>query len=257
MERIALLKKKKKRYKHRKFPLGIYKSKGGFQVKAWDEEGNISHLGTFKSLRRATYERLVWTQGHHWHLNDLEIPRDSFGFIYCVTNLKNNRMYIGSKQFYYWNGPVGGYKCTDPSDEWWDHRAWRSGMWEKYITSSDELKLEILKGDIWDYKFEILELCPDKLTLHLAEIKHMMKRDVLEATNSMGQWLYYNKNIAGKIFRPPFSLVDAKEMIRKSKDDMRNYYLLPNHCPTCGDMIPYGKTGCIACSAAILEVGFG
>jgi len=247
---------KKKRYKNRKYPLGVYKSKWGYQAKAWDDLENVFHLGTFKSIREAVYRRLIWTQGHHWELNGMVIPEDSFGFIYLVTNRDTGKMYVGSKQRFYWDGPVGGYKCTDPSDEWWDPRAWKDGQWKTYTTSSDEIILEIARGNVYDWKFEILELCSDKLELHLAEIKHMMKRDVLEATDSRGRWLYYNKNIAGKIFRPPFSLEDAKVMIEKSKDDMRNYYLKPNHCPICGDMLPFGRKDCIACSAEMV-LGFG
>lgn len=252
-------KRKSKRHKGRKLPLGVYPAPRGegWSVMDWEKGGKLKYYKKFDNIREATYERLLWTQGHHWNITE-DIPKDAFGFIYKVTNLNTGKMYIGSKQFYYWNGPVGGYKCTDPSDEWWDPLAWRPGMWEKYTSSSDDLNIEILKGSIYDYKFDILELCQDKLELHLAEVRHMMKRDVLEATDEHGNWLYYNKNIAGKIFRPPFSMSDAKEMIEQSKEDMRNYYLKPNRCEECDDVLPFGKMGtCPACDAIMLEVGFG
>lgn len=187
----------------------------------------------------AAYRLSLKKYGNHWNLED---TCDFFGFIYLVTERKTGKQYIGKKQMYYWDGPTAGYKCSDPSDEeWWDPKAWRDGEWRTYMTSSDEIKELIAKGNPWDFTWEVLRTCKNVLELHKAEVAYQEAYDVLEALDEDGSYHYYNKNIAGLSFRPPFRRADVKEAIRKTAEDARNYYLKPD-LDEAGRVIPFGAS---------------
>lgn len=205
--------------------------------------GRLYSAGIFDTPEAAKYHAKVARDGHHWQgmLED-DLSR-YFGFTYLVINQRTGKRYVGKKQFYLWTGPQGGYKCTDPSKEYWDPKAWKKNDWELYTGSSDELNEDIGEYGISSFSFHILELCTSKLDLHLSELKWMIKWDVLEALDSNGDYAYYNKNIASLEFRAPFKHSDVAEAKGKTHEAMRLYYLKPTYC-TCGRLIPFGFERC-------------
>ena len=250
---------KTKAYKTKRPFKGVYEKDGGkkFQAVIWEATtGRLTYHGSYGTFEHADYVRTTTLHGHHWHRSSILDADDYFGFIYLMTNVKTGKKYIGSKQLYFWDGPVGGFKCTDPKDEWFDRKAWRESDWRYYTGSSKEINMEISKGNVYDFRFEILEGYHNKLELHLGEIRHQQKCDVLEATDSLGNYLYYNKNISGCIFRPPYSLEEAKSLREKEVEDMRNYYLKPTPCGTCGKIIPFASSKCMVCEPPV-EISFG
>jgi hypothetical protein len=66
-----------------------------------------------------------------------------------------------------------------------------------------------------------------------------MKRNVLEALDSKGEYLYYNENIAGLEFRAPFLKSDMVAKRTESLEAIRNYYLKPALCPKCKRVLNY------------------
>lgn len=232
----------RKRIRNQHLPVGIYEKGGKFRALKWNSEGRLKSVALCVTPEEAEYKRLVHLQGHHW-LN-MECTKDYFGFTYLITNRSTGKQYVGKKQFYLWAGPVGGFKCTDPRNEWWDPKAWKENEWQYYTGSCDELNEELKRGNIWDYTYEVLEMCHDRLSLHISEINHMILWDVLYATDSSGDYRFYNKNIASLEFRPPFKRHDMEAARRLSEEAMRNYYLKPKHCPVCNNVIPFGVQSC-------------
>jgi hypothetical protein len=233
----------RKRIRNHELPVGIYEKGGKYRALKWDAKGLLKSIALCITPEEAEYRRLVHLQGHHW-LN-MEPVGDYFGFTYLITNKSNGKQYVGKKQFYLWSGPVGGFKCTDPRNEWWDPKAWRENEWRFYTGSCDELNVEIQKGNVWDYKYEVLEMCHDRLSLHISEINHMILWDVLyDMDPETGDYRFYNKNIASLEFRPPFKRHDLETAKSISENAMRHYYLKPNHCPVCKHVIPYGQSTC-------------
>ena len=86
-----------------------------------------------------------------WQYNEkdfIEVPKDMEGFVYLITNLTNNKKYVGKKSF--WSrrkNKKTGRKKTIESD------------WKKYFGSCDELNEEVKL--IGEDKFlkEILYYC--------------------------------------------------------------------------------------------------
>ena len=245
-----MLAKPQKNYRKRSLPKGVYalgSKTRPFRSSFWDGiTRKTNQVGNFPTVREAAYRRQVAEHGHHWDNMDVEEARDKFGFIYLMTHKDTKRMYLGKKQFYHWDGPVGGFKATDPTDEWWDAKAWKGGEWETYTSSSIEVA-RLAEEEPWNFTYEVVDYGADKLDLHICEVNQQIAADVLEALDVDGEFLFYNKNIAGMLFRPPFKKAELKEVKEATVEDMRNYYLKPMMCLSCKSVIPYGMGG-VKCS---------
>jgi hypothetical protein len=233
--------------------VGVYHVTNSDKLRA--EMGN-RHIGVFTTIREASYMSKLKMDGHHWEGMIPNAMEKYFGFTYLITHRESGRAYVGKKQFYLWDGPVGGFKCTDPMDEWWDPLAWKENAWCGYVGSSEELLLEVHKGEKWDYTYEVLGYAKNKLALHLSEVGEQIQRDVLEAVDDKGAYLYYNKNIAGMLFRAPFKKRELIVTRESTVEEARLYYLKPLMC-FCGTIIPFRHRKCTKCGLVVGSTPFG
>ena len=112
---------------------------------------------------------------------------DWVGFVYVITDLSNNKKYVGKKNF--WSirrlPPLKGKtrKRTKKSES----------DWKEYFGSSEEVKslVEEKGGD--NFKREIIRLCKSKGEMSYYEAKEQFDRDVLFSDE------YYNEFIGCKI----------------------------------------------------------
>jgi hypothetical protein len=115
------------------------------------------------------------------------LPADFIGFVYLITNITNNRKYIGKKltQFKRSKKPLKGRtnkrRYTVESD------------WKDYYGSSDELTadVELLGKD--KFKREIMFWCKSKSELSYIEAREQFTHKVLESK----QW--YNGHIRVRV----------------------------------------------------------
>jgi len=109
-----------------------------------------------------------------------EIPEGAIGFVYLITNLTNNRRYIGKKlaQFKKSRPPLKGKKnrrkYTVESD------------WRDYWGSSDKLNEDIKTLGTDKFTREVLYFCSSRAELSYLEAKEQFDRRVLETDD------YYN-----------------------------------------------------------------
>jgi hypothetical protein len=108
-----------------------------------------------------------------WHNIELVNTSVHVGFVYKVTNLINNKCYIGSK--FIINSRTKRYDKS----------------WTVYKTSSDYVKTDIVLLGIQNFKFEIIKCYDNYDDLRLDEIN--LIKDLLKTDNC------YNKNIGGRI----------------------------------------------------------
>ncbi|NBP03100.1 MAG: hypothetical protein EBU90_23900 [Proteobacteria bacterium] len=121
-----------------------------------------------------------------WKYNEedlIEIPKDMEGFVYLITNLTNNKKYVGKKHFW-----------TRQKDRKTGRRKTQESDWKNYMSSCDLLKEDI--KNLGEDKFlkEILHLCPHKKSMSFYETMEQYKRDVIFCDD------YYNTNVEGKFF---------------------------------------------------------
>jgi hypothetical protein len=116
----------------------------------------------------------------------VEIPKGYIGFTYLITNITNNKKYLGKKVFYFSKikkikGKQKHYKIV--SD------------WQTYYGSSPALLADIEKLGKDKFKREIMYLCTDKTQLSYLELKEQVLRGALETEE------YYNDFIFVRIHR--------------------------------------------------------
>lgn len=127
----------------------------------------------------------------HWNIT--EIPDSAYGFIYKITNLVNNKSYIGKKQMKSVKKmpPLKGRKNKRHKEVETD--------WRTYTGSSNELNADIEKYGKENFKFDILLFCNSKWELAYYESKIQFQLDVLVSEN------YYNGIINCRIGKAPKS----------------------------------------------------
>jgi len=121
-----------------------------------------------------------------WKYNDsdfMEAPKGMEGFVYMITNLTNNKKYIGKKHFW-----------TRQKDRKTGRKKTKESDWKNYFGSCDEL-IEDVKN-LGEDKFlrQILYICPHKKSMSFYETMEQFKRDVILKED------YYNTNVEGKFF---------------------------------------------------------
>lgn len=117
---------------------------------------------------------------------------DSVGFVYIITNLVNNKQYIGKKLF---------TKSKSFQKNKKKKRKRVSSDWVDYTGSNNQLNEDIKKGDL--VKKEILLLCKSKSELNYMELKYQVQFDVLFQPEK-----YYNSYIGTRVNRKQLRIKD-------------------------------------------------
>ena len=112
---------------------------------------------------------------------------DYVGFVYLITNLQNDKKYIGKKWF--WSTkklpPLKGKKRK--------RTVVKESDWKQYYGSSEEVKLLLEQLGKENFKREILRLCKTKGECTYFEAKFQFDFDVLLRDD------YYNEFIGCRI----------------------------------------------------------
>ena len=122
-----------------------------------------------------------------YHGEEFTEPGSYVGFVYCITNIKSNRKYIGKKLFW------------TPKRKQVNKKRVRFRVesdWKEYWSSSDELKADIEKLGKENFTREILHLCLSKGATNYLEAKEQFVRGVLENSE-----LWYNTWIMVRVNR--------------------------------------------------------
>lgn len=113
----------------------------------------------------------------------IQVPNKMEGFVYIITNLTNNKKYIGKKHFW-----------TRQKDRKTGRRKTQESDWRNYFGSCDELKEDVKVLGLDKFLREILYLCPHKKSMSYYETYEQFHRNVLFSND------YYNTNIGGTFY---------------------------------------------------------
>lgn len=108
------------------------------------------------------------------------IPDEYEGFVYLITNLTNDRKYIGKKlaKFKVTKPPLKGKKNK--------RRGYKESDWQTYWGSSDKLNEDVQNLGEQNFTREILYLCKSRAEMSYIEAREQFDRRVLETDE------YYN-----------------------------------------------------------------
>ena len=118
---------------------------------------------------------------------------DNFGFVYLITNLQNNRKYIGRKYFWSFRKPPGKKRKVKKESDW-----------KKYYGSCPELKEEIERLGRQNFSRTILSLHKTPGKTNFEETKQLFINGVLTESLDTGGPAYYNSNILSRYFRKDY-----------------------------------------------------
>ena len=119
----------------------------------------------------------------NWTYNNIvvnDLPDDVEGFVYVITNLVDNRKYIGKKlaRFKTTKPPLKGRKNK--------RRGTKESDWKTYWGSSEKLAADIEKHGEDKFTRQILYYCASRGVASYLEAKEQFDRKVLEVDD------YYN-----------------------------------------------------------------
>jgi len=119
--------------------------------------------------------------------------RDNYGFVYLITNLTNQRKYIGRKYFWSHRKPPGKKR-----------RVKKESDWKKYYGSCPELKEEIGRLGRENFSRTILSLHKTAGKTNYEETRQLFTNRVLTEALEDGTPAFYNSNILSRYFRKDY-----------------------------------------------------
>jgi hypothetical protein len=124
---------------------------------------------------------------------DGSLIRDNYGFVYNITNLTNQRQYIGRKYFWQHRTPKGKKRKVKSESDW-----------RKYYGSCPELKADIDKLGRQNFSRTILSLHKTGGKTNFEETRQLFIHGVLTESLDTGGPAYYNSNILSRYFKKDY-----------------------------------------------------
>ena len=118
-----------------------------------------------------------------------EMIDDYIGFVYVITDLSNNKKYVGKKLF------MSKRRLPPLKGKTRKRTVIKESDWMDYFGSSEEVKQLVEELGPKNFHREILHLCESKGVMSYLEAKEQFDRDVLLSEE------YYNGIINCKIHR--------------------------------------------------------
>ena len=137
-----------------------------------------------------------------WRYNgvpfDGSLIRDFHGFVYNITNLSNQRQYIGRK--YFWQRRKPRPTTNNPKPR----RVTSESDWRKYYGSCPELKEDVKRFGKESFKRTILSLHKTPGKVNYEETRQLFLNNVLTEGLTDGTPAYYNSNVLGRYYRKDY-----------------------------------------------------
>jgi hypothetical protein len=107
-------------------------------------------------------------------------PKEVYGFVYLIVNNVNNKKYIGKK--FFWS-----MKTRQVNKKKKRYKA--ESDWKDYYGSSEQLKEDIEKLGVDNFKRTILHICKNKAECAYLELKEQVERDALLREDYYNAWI--------------------------------------------------------------------
>jgi len=121
------------------------------------------------------------------------LPEDCVGFVYIITNISNNKKYIGKKLAKFSKTTYKTVKLKNGNKKKKKIRSKIDSDWQEYYGSSPNLTEDINKLGKDNFKREILYYCKSKAECSYIEAREQFRHQVLESDE------YYNGHIQCRV----------------------------------------------------------
>lgn len=131
-----------------------------------------------------------------WLYQDIPIdilPEDCVGFVYLITNLTNNKKYIGKKLSKFSKTTYKTVKLKNGTKKRKRIKSKINSDWQTYYGSNDKLNEDVKNLGTDKFKREILYLCKSKSECSYIEAKLQFENRVLESAD------WYNNYIQVRV----------------------------------------------------------
>jgi len=122
-----------------------------------------------------------------------ELPEETVGFVYIITNNLSGKKYIGKKLAKFAKTSYKTVKLKNGTKKKKKIRNKVDSDWREYWSSSDELKKDIVLHGQDNFTREILYYCKSKAECSYIEAREQFTNRVLESTD------YYNGQISVRV----------------------------------------------------------
>ena len=122
-----------------------------------------------------------------------ELPEDCVGFVYLITNITNNRKYIGKKLAKFSKTTQKTVKLKNGTKKKKKIRTKVDSDWRDYYGSSPELSKDVELFGKDNFTREILYYCKSKAETSYIEAREQFSRRVLESKD------WYNGHIQVRV----------------------------------------------------------
>ena len=131
-----------------------------------------------------------------WYYNNElveEISEEYIGFVYIITNLTNNRKYIGKKLAKFAKTTVRVVKLKNGNKRKKRIRGKIESDWKDYYGANDQLSADVAQLGTDKFRRDILYFCKTKAECSYIEAREQFSRRVLESDD------YYNGHIQVRV----------------------------------------------------------
>lgn len=132
-----------------------------------------------------------------WFFKDKEFTEDdigeAYGYVYLITNITNNRKYVGKKFF-----TKAGYKTVKGKRK----KVRKSSDWLEYYGSNEQLKNEVKSLGVSNFRREILFLCSSRSECSYRETYEIFTRGALLTEEYYNSWVtckIHKAHVFGKL----------------------------------------------------------